>query len=70
MACCINPAGAMRCSRKLRNRSMTKASATMEQINKGQIGQPAACMIENNAILRVQILCGHYVLDPIHSFCG
>jgi len=42
----------------------------MEQINKGQIGQPAACMIENNVILRVQILCGHYVLDPIHSFCG
>lgn len=33
---------------------MIRAKATMEQINKGQMGQPAACMIENNAILRVQ----------------
>ena len=49
---------------------MTKASATMEQINKGQMGQPAACMIENNAILRVHNLNGHYGLDPIHRNCG
>ncbi len=26
--------------------------------------------IENNAILRVHKLRSHYVLDPIHSFCG
>ena len=32
---------------RLMNRSMTSASASMEQIIKGQIGQPAACMIES-----------------------
>jgi hypothetical protein len=28
-------------------RSMTKAKANTEQINRGQIGQPAACMMVN-----------------------
>jgi hypothetical protein len=30
---------------------MISASATMEQMISGQIGQPAACMIENNGVL-------------------
>ena len=38
---------------RLRNRSITNANARMEQATKGQIGQPAACMIENNIALRV-----------------
>src|SRR5689334_21565986 len=32
---------------RLMKRSITRASARMEQATKGQIGQPAACMIEN-----------------------
>jgi hypothetical protein len=39
--------GATRGIRKLTNRSITSASATTEQMSSGQIGQPAACMIEN-----------------------
>src|SRR5688572_24635994 len=34
--------------RRLENRSMISAIAAMEQRSSGQIGQPAACMIENN----------------------
>ena len=34
------------------SRSMTSASATMEQTMSGQIGQPAACMIENKGGFR------------------
>jgi hypothetical protein len=30
---------------------MTKANATTEHPNNGQIGQPAACMIENKRVL-------------------
>jgi len=30
------------------NRSMIKARATMEQIRRGQMGQPAACKIDSN----------------------
>jgi len=30
---------------------MTKAIAATEQMSSGQIGQPAACMIENNPVL-------------------
>jgi hypothetical protein len=33
-------------------RSMTSASARMEQATRGQIGQPAACMIESKSGLR------------------
>jgi hypothetical protein len=33
-------------------RSITRASASMEQATSGQIGQPAACMIENKGYLR------------------
>ncbi|WP_180683520.1 hypothetical protein [Tepidicella baoligensis] len=36
------------------NRSMISASPMTEQAIKGQIGQPAACMIENNAGLLAQ----------------
>ncbi|WP_426146293.1 hypothetical protein [Polaromonas sp. DSR2-3-2] len=43
---------------KLENRSMTSASATMEHASKGQMGQPAACMIENNAHLQTDIGAG------------
>ena len=37
---------------RLENRSMTSASAMMEHASSGQMGQPAACMIENNARLQ------------------
>ena len=40
---------------RLEKRSMTSASATIEQASKGQMGQPAACMIENNAHLQTDI---------------
>ena len=43
--------GATLTARKLVTRSMTKASATMEHKMSGQIGQPAACMIENKGFL-------------------
>src|SRR6476620_10431214 len=39
--------GATREFLRLRKRSMTRAKARMEQATSGQIGQPAACMIEN-----------------------
>jgi len=42
--------GAILLSRKLTKRSITKATAKTEQAINGQIGQPAACMIENKAI--------------------
>ena len=38
-------------ARKLVKRSMTSARAATEHSNNGQIGQPAACMIENNPCL-------------------
>src|SRR5581483_4134490 len=44
-----NLGGATRDARKLLNRSMITAKATMEHKINGQIGQPAACMIDNNA---------------------
>ena len=37
---------------RLRNRSITRASASTEQATSGQIGQPAACMIESKEDLR------------------
>ena len=37
---------------RLEKRSMISATAMMEQASSGQIGQPAACMIESNACLQ------------------
>jgi hypothetical protein len=37
-------------------RSITSARAKTEQATRGQIGQPAACMIENNAHLQADNL--------------
>jgi hypothetical protein len=37
---------------RLIKRSMMSASATMEEATKGQMGQPAACMIESKCSLR------------------
>ncbi|HZW72904.1 MAG TPA: hypothetical protein VFF43_05125 [Caldimonas sp.] len=39
--------------RRLEKRSMTSARAAIEQISSGQMGQPAACMIESNTALSV-----------------
>src|SRR5512140_2867001 len=36
---------------RLMKRSITRASARMEQTTKGQIGQPAACMIESKGAI-------------------
>jgi hypothetical protein len=41
-------AGATRLPRRLIRRSMTSASPTTEHRIRGQIGQPAACMIDSN----------------------
>jgi len=46
--------GATLTSRRLARRSMISASAAMEHRIKGQIGHPAACMIENKEIPRAQ----------------
>ncbi|MEI2676841.1 MAG: hypothetical protein V9G29_02670 [Burkholderiaceae bacterium] len=43
--------GATFVCRRLESRSMTRVSATTEQKIKGQIGHPAACMIENTSVL-------------------
>ena len=40
--------GTTRFSRRLESRSITSANAAMEHKSKGQMGHPAACMIENN----------------------
>jgi len=45
--------GATRNTRRLENRSMISARAAIEQMSSGQIGQPAACMIESNMALSV-----------------
>ena len=40
--------GGATCSmRRLKNRSITTAKANTEHASSGQMGQPAACMIEN-----------------------
>jgi len=44
-------AGATRCVRRLDSRSITRVSAMTEHRSKGQIGQPAACMIESKRVL-------------------
>ena len=50
MASSVSLGGATLLSRKLTNLSITKANAKTEQATRGQMGQPAACMIENKAI--------------------
>ncbi len=70
MACRNKPAGAIKCSRRLKKRSITNAKAMTEHNNKGQSGQPAACMIENNAILRCANVYVHYGLGKIHRNYG
>jgi hypothetical protein len=47
---------------RLMKRSMTRANARMEQAISGQIGQPAACMIENKWNLRADELSRNYGL--------
>jgi len=42
--------GAMRAVFRLTKRSMMSASARMEQATRGQMGQPAACMIESKSL--------------------
>lgn len=51
MASSINFAGATLRVLKLLKRSMISAKAKVEQATRGHIGQPAACMIENNRAL-------------------
>lgn len=51
MASSTKSAGATLLTLKLMNRSITSASPMTEQAINGQMGQPAACMMENNAEL-------------------
>ena len=44
---------------------MTSASAAIEHATKGQIGQPAACMIENNAHLQTDIGAGLWLTESV-----
>jgi len=46
--------GATRATRRLYKRSITRASAQMEQSSSGQIGQPADKMIENKRVLSMR----------------
>jgi hypothetical protein len=41
---------------------MTKANATTEQIKRGQIGQPAACMMVNKVNTPQYFVCANYGL--------
>jgi hypothetical protein len=45
-----NWGGATRAVLSATKRSKIKAIAKMEQASKGQIGQPAACMIDSNGL--------------------
>jgi hypothetical protein len=70
IACSSKPSGATKWLRRLIMRSMTKAKATTEQIKRGQIGQPAACMMVNKANTP-EILCVAIMAQPsIHMICG
>jgi hypothetical protein len=52
-------------------RSMTSARATTEQKIKGQIGQPAACMIESKVFpYGVRRLCITIMADAQERFSG
>jgi hypothetical protein len=57
IACSSKPSGATKWLRKLIMRSMTKAKATTEQIKRGQIGHPAACMMVNKANTPKNFVC-------------
>ncbi|MES2943798.1 MAG: hypothetical protein V4772_13095 [Pseudomonadota bacterium] len=52
IASSINFGGAIFWVFRLLKRSITSAKARTEQAISGQMGQPAACMIENNAHLQ------------------
>ena len=47
-----NRGGATRCVRRLDIRSITSVSATTEHRSSGQMGQPAACMIDSKEVLQ------------------
>jgi hypothetical protein len=49
---------------------MISAKATIEHANKGQIGQPAACMIDNKANTPVNQLATIMAQPSIHMNCG
>jgi hypothetical protein len=49
---------------------MTKAKATIEQIKRGQIGQPAACMMVNKANTPENLFATIMAQPPIHMNCG
>jgi flagellar hook-basal body complex protein FliE len=48
-----NFGGAISATLRLMKRSMTKAKAKMEQAIRGQIGHPAACMMDNKRISKL-----------------
>src|ERR1043165_8765262 len=62
-----NVGGATFGVRRLLRRSMTSAIAAMEHRSKGQIGQPAACMIENNPVLSVRAHFGTRDYGPLRT---
>jgi hypothetical protein len=49
---------------------MTSANPTTEQINRGQIGQPAAWMIESNGRLCVFPVESEPGRDPVYPVAG
>jgi hypothetical protein len=46
---------------------MTSVIAAMEHRSKGQIGQPAACMIENNPVLSARAFFGTRDYGPLRT---
>jgi hypothetical protein len=56
------PSGATKWVCRLIMRSMISAKATTEQSKRGQIGQPAACMMVNKANTPENFVCANYGL--------
>jgi hypothetical protein len=68
MAWVSRPLGAMLAARKTKSRSKIKASATTEQAIKGQMGQPAACMMVSKMFLLAKLESLSLSIAPsIHS---
>jgi hypothetical protein len=54
MASSSNFGGIILAVLRVKNRSMINAIPSTEQMIRGQIGQPAACMIENTGTLQMK----------------
>jgi hypothetical protein len=67
MTVSASPAGATFDTASAENRSITIARAKMELAISGQIGHPAACMMENKMVLPVTIVRAQlsWIVGPV-----